>query len=692
MFKRSQAKVRKGRLAVLTVLITILWLALEINLFRVQILNHDLFASMANRQSSRSTILHADRGAICDRNGNKLADNTIYYDIAADPQMVRNKTKLAQLCSKVLRKPESWFNRKLNLSGRYTYLARRVAGRDIQPLLQLKERGLIRTKRFQREYPYRTYAAALLGFTDPDNHGLSGLEKQYDKQLSGIDGKAILQIDAARGQFFNADHPVQKPQPGNDIYLTIDKNIQTVVEQELARGAEISKAKAGMAVVLNPYSGAVLAMASYPSFNPNRQQEYKANSKRNRVIADVFEPGSTMKPITTAILLQKQLKKSDDIVYCEQGKYKLFNKYFRDTKKHGWLSLKKVITVSSNIGMIKMSDVLPSNTFFRYLLNFGFGSQTGIGLLGETGGILENPQKWSGLSKASLSIGYGVGVTAIQLVSAYAALINGGYLYQPYVVDHLQAADGSIVEANKPRMVRQVISHEVSDALRSFMLSVVEEGTGKKAAVRGLKVGGKTGTARKLDPKTHKYSDRKYTASFIGFAPYEHPQYVLAVIMDEPQKGHYGGQSAAPVFSRIIQRIINLENRNPMQQKHLNPDQEILVEKMSKLPQVKGFRPDIVAGLLEARDMEYKFSGKGGYVTQVTIDKDAVVLQLGDLTVHQDKVPRLLGLTLREALRKVDLSRFRIQLKGNTAGIVRNQEPPPGKTIKQRTALTLVCR
>ena len=692
MFKRSQAKIRKGRLAILTGLIILLWLALEVNLFRVQILHHELFASMAKRQSSRTTLLHASRGAICDRNGNKLADNTLYYDIAADPPLVADKAELAQVCSKVLHKPQSWFSRRLNQSGHYTYLARRVAGSDIRPLLQYKDRGLIRTKRFQREYPYRTYAAALLGFTDPDNHGLSGLEKQFDAELRGVDGKAVLQVDGARRQFFNADHPVQKPIPGKDIFLTIDKNIQTVVEQELARGAENAKARAGMAVIMDPYSGKILAMASYPSFDPNRQQAYTAAAKRNRVISDVFEPGSTMKPITTAVLLQKQVKKPDDIVYCDQGKYKLFNKYFRDTKKHGWLSLKNVVTVSSNIGMIKMSRPLPANTLFRFLRNFGFGSQTGIGLSGEVDGILENPQKWSGLSKASISIGYGIGVTAIQLVTAYAALVNGGYVYRPYVVDHIQDADGRIVKSVRPLEVRQVISKEVSALLKNFMVSVVEDGTGKKAAVRGQKVGGKTGTARKLDPNTHTYSKRKYTASFIGFAPYEHPQYVLAVVMDEPKIGHYGGQSAAPVFSRIIQRIINLESRNPQQRRRLSADQEILVETMKKPPQVEGFKPEIASALLEAKEMEYQFRGKGDYVTRVSMENDVVILQLGDLKIHQEKVPRLLGMTLREALRSVDLSRFRIRLKGDASGIVRGQDPPPGKIIKQRTSLTLVCR
>jgi len=689
---RSQAKVQKGRLVFLALLLTLLWVALEVNLFRIQILDHSLFASVAKRQYLRQTTLHASRGIIFDRSGHKLVDNTLYYDIAADPKIIKDKTRLAKLCSRALKKPVSFFRSKFKQSGRFTYLARRVPGHDIPQLLALNERGLIRSESFHREYAYRTYAAALLGFTDPDDHGLSGLELQYDKQLSGEDGEAILQFDGPRRSFFNADHPIRRPIPGMDMYLTIDKNIQTVVEQELSSGVRQAEAKSGIAVILDPFSGAVLAMANYPSFDPNRQQAYKASAKRNRAIADVFEPGSTMKLITSAALLQEQLKKEDDIVFCENGRYKRFKKYFRDTKKHGWLSFKKVVTVSSNIGMIKLSDALPSNTFFRYLRNFGFGIESGIGLSGETPGILENPQKWSGLSKASMSIGYGIGVNALQLAAAYAALVNGGFLYRPYVVDHLTEPDGTIVQPHKPLVVRQIISKEVSDQLKEFMYAVVEEGTGKKAAVRGVKVGGKTGTARKMDVKTHLYSAHKYTASFIGFAPFEHPQYVLGVIIDEPKKGHYGGQAAAPVFKRIIHRIINLHKNNSDGKQRIDPDQEIMVERMQNLPTVTGFRLNNAQTLLKAKDLDYHLKGKGDFVTNVSIDKDAVLLELGEMNVRQDKVPRLLGLTLREALRQVDMSRFRIRIKGDAYGIIRSQEPPPGRKIKERTSLTLVCR
>ncbi len=690
MQNSSQAKLQKGRLIIATVLVALFWVALEVNLFYRQIIQHDLFEQAAAKQYLKKIPLRAARGGIYDRLNNKLVNNTLQYDLAADPLIVKDKKKLAKACSKALHKPEAYFKKKLARNSRFTYLARGVSDEDIRDILALKEPGLIKNKSFRREYPYRTYAAQLLGFTDPDDRGLSGLELQFDKELRGKDGQAVIQYNGKnpRRMFFNADNPIEQPINGSDIYLTLDKNIQTVAEEELVAGIKRTRARAGMAVVLDPFSGAILAMANYPVYDPNRQQNYKKPAKRNRSVTDVFEPGSTMKIITSAAILQEQLKNENDIVFCD--KYELHGRKFHDTKKHGWLSFKKVVALSSNIGMLKLSEKLPPNTFFRYLRNFGFGAKTGLGLNGESNGILENPQRWSGITKASLAIGYGIGTTAIQMAAAYAAAVNGGYLYRPYIVDHIVNASGETEQAAQPLMVRQVISKEVSAKLKEFMYAAVEDGTGKEARVKGLMVGGKTGTARKMDPRTKRYSTSKYTASFIGFAPYDHPQYVLAVILDEPKISHYGGSTAAPVFSKIMQRIIYLDKRNEPSDAQ-NGSGEILVKKMHKLPPVTGFRIENAQALLEAKKIDYKTVGSGSYVKRVFIKEKTIYLERGELTIRQDKVPRLTGLTLREAMQKVDLSRFRIELKGNASGVVQRQEPPPGKRVHKRTSLILVC-
>ncbi len=677
------------RLMAVTAGLVVFWLLLEAHLFQVQVLQHDLFWQAAQRQYTKRITIPAIRGVIFDRNGNKLVTNSLHYDLAADPEMVRDKNRLAAVCADALGQPKKYFLAKLNQNNRFQYLARKVPQQRVQEILKLDDRGVIKTENFRRRYPYKSYAAQVLGFTDTDDRGLSGIELQYDELLRGKDGEAVLQYDGPRKVFYNADTPIKPPVNGDNIYLTLDKNIQTVVEEALREGAERVRAKAGMVVVLDPNSGAVLAMANWPSFDPARQQKYAPQTKRNRCITDVIEPGSTMKIITAAALLQEQLKNANDIVFCENGSYRLFGRTFHDTKRHGWLTFQKVIEKSSNIGMIKLSGELKRNVLFRYLKNFGFGNETGIGLSGESAGMLRPPNKWSRISKASISIGYGIGVTVIQLAAAYAATVNGGFLYRPYLVSEIRNNWGDAVEQNRPQLVRQVLSKEVSAQLRAFMRKVVEEGTGKKAALKDIPVGGKTGTARKMDPNKHIYSNSRYVASFVGFAPYNRPKYVCAVIMDEPRKAHYGGEAAAPIFRKIMERIVHLNENAPL----LQPSEEEfkMTDMMNDLPDIKGFSRASAVSLMQARNIEYEIEGQGDYVKRVLVKKNKIFIKTGALQVQNNRVPNLVGITLREAIARVDLSKFRVILKGRKKGVVTGQSPPPGAKVKKRTELILTC-
>jgi cell division protein FtsI/penicillin-binding protein 2 len=685
-----QSPVHKGRFYILAIGLLLFWVILEVNLFRFQIINFERLSSFARKQYEREVTLEAQRGTIFDRSGNKLATNVIYYDIAADPVLVKNKSFIARTLAGSFSKPVDYYLKKMNRNSNFAYLERRTTAESIKPLLNFQDPGLIRFENFGRYYPYGSGAAQVLGFTDPDDNGLSGLELQFEESLKGKNGKAILQYDAVRGVSFNADYPLLKPAAGLNYYLTLDKDIQTIVEKELKKRVDNLKAKSGIALVMDPTTGAVLAMANYPEFNPNNHKKYEEWIKKNRAIMDVFEPGSTMKMFTSAALLQERHKTADDIVFCENGRMKIYDHHINDTKKYGWLSFKRVVENSSNIGMVKLTEKLPSNILFRYLKNFGFGSTTEIGLLGESGGTLTPPSKWSGLSKAVISIGQEMGVTALQITTAFSALVNGGYLYKPYIVSHAEDLNnGQWFALSEPERVRQVISPEVADILKDFMRGAVLTGTGKKAHVDFLTVGGKTGTAQKFNTKTGRYFADKYVASFIGFAPYENPEYVCAVFIDEPVNHHYGGDAAAPVFAEIIKQIAHFNYSEPNIQ---NTELKTLqyAQKINSLPPLEGFNLSPTINYLENKDFDVEVNGNGSFVKSIAMKEETIILESTDGNVEMDRMPDLRGLTLRQALKQMDFSRISVVIEGS--GRVYNQSLLSGTSLKTKKQVVLSLR
>ncbi|MEJ2543024.1 MAG: penicillin-binding transpeptidase domain-containing protein [Calditrichaceae bacterium] len=689
MFQTTQSKFQKGRLVFLVMTICLFWFALEVNLFHLQVINHDKFERIANNQYIKNIEIPAQRGTIFDRNGNVMATNVIHYDLAADPKMVENKNVLARKCSEAFGNSVDYYLRRLNRKTNFIYLARRAPENEVTSILNLEDHGLIKGKNFRRFYPYNSYAAHLLGFTDTDDNGISGLEKQYQKELEGKNGIAVLQYDGPRRISYNPDKPLVWPKRGKNIYLTIDKNIQTIVEQELAAGVKKCRGKAGMAVVMDPNTGEILAMANYPQFNVNRQNDYPSDIKRNRTITDVFEPGSTMKIFSSAALLQERAKSRNDIVFCENGRYRLAGHTFTDTKAHAWLSFMGVVEKSSNIGMIKLIESISSATLYKYLLNFGFGSETNIGLEGEEAGILNNYKTWSGISKNSISIGYEISVTAMQLTAAYAAIINGGYLNRPYVVSHFEDENNRVYDVQQPEMVRQIISKEVSNELKEFMLNVVEHGTGQNAQIKNLQIGGKTGTARKLDKNTGTYSTRKYNSSFVGFAPFKEPKYLCTVVVDESHTSSYGGTVAAPIFRHIMYRIVHL-NPDAMHQDDREEDYQPQLAMIKDLPDLSGFEVENAVALLDAKDIDYEVSGRGPVISKVSLKDETLHLNKGQNRIEMNRIPNLKGLTLREATAKLDLSKIRLLIEGT--GRVIKQSINPGTPIQRRTQLILTCK
>lgn len=673
----------KGRFFILFAAFVFFWGALEANLLRFQVFEHERLSQNAKRQYEEEISLEAQRGIIYDRNGYKLATNILYYDIAVDPLKIKNKSFIAKTLAQNFPRSQNYYLKKINRKSRFAYLERRTTARSVKPLLAFNDPGLIRLENFGRHYPYGNYGSQLLGFTDPDDNGLSGIELQLDAQLKGVDGKAVLQYDAVRGVGFNADYPVLSPKAGNDIVLTIDKDVQTIAERALKKGVDANRAVSGMVVVMDPHSGAVLAMANYPSYNPNQHKKYKSWLKKNRTITDVFEPGSTMKMFTAGAILQERLHKPEDIVFCENGRYKVYNHYIRDTKKMGWLTFENVIAKSSNIGMVKLVENMPSTTLFKYLKNFGFGSKSEIGLIGEASGSLANPSTWSGLSKAEISFGQEVGVTALQVTAAFSALVNGGYLMRPYVISQVvNPLTNTEIERVEPERIRQVLSPEVCTILKGFMHNVVKDGTGMPAAVENIEVGGKTGTAQKFDPKSGRYTPGKYVASFVGFAPIEKPKYVVAVFIDEPQKQYYGGPVAGPVFSEIVEKVMPIDVPAKVQSRN-----DIYAEKTDNMPSLNGFTLKPAMHYLKEKDFDVQLQGKGSLIKEVELSGDLAIVSTQSARIETNKMPNLKGMTLRQALSKINFSLLAVKIEGE--GVVLKQSIKAGTVLKGRNTLKL---
>ena len=666
--------------------IILFWLILEIRLFKIQVSDHEFYYKQSSVQSAKKVELPARRGDIYDRKMECMATDLIQYDMGIDLNKIKSKDRVAQVFAQNLKHPKNYFLSRMNTSRQFVYLARKASKDQMDKITAIDDPGIVTLEGYRRYYPYGKYGSQIIGFTDVDNKGISGLELQYQDQLRGEDGWTFLMADARRRFGYNVDYPHQASQAGVQIQLTIDKNFQTIVEDELDLGVKKYNGGWGMAVLMNPFTGEILAMYSSPGFNPNDSRASTPEQRRNRVVTDIIEPGSTFKLFPAAALLQEGIRNPSSIVFCENGKYRFYNHTVNDSKKYGWLSFQKVFELSSNIGMVKLSMDISKTTFYQYIKNFGFDSNTGVDLMGESTGMLSKPKDFSGLSKGIISFGQEIGVTALQIANAYSAVVNGGNLMRPYIISQIREIDGEIIVENEPQKIRQVISPEVAATLIDFMVGAVKQGTGLKARVEGITVGGKTGTAQKYNRETQRYLHGQYLASFIGFAPAEHPDYVLAIFVDNPRPSYYGGDVAAPIFANIMRRILNFA---PSDIPETDMDYEEQFAKASgKMPNFSGFTAAAIEDYFEFKNLDYTLSGQGNYVVAQG-SSDPLELKLGTLKTGQDQMPDLRGLTVREALKKLDFSRYRVSISGS--GRVKTQSIRPGTTVRTKAELYLSC-
>jgi cell division protein FtsI (penicillin-binding protein 3) len=635
----------------------LLWsVAIEARLVFLQVMRHDELSARAERQQSRTIEAPAKRGELLDRGGRVLAYSVDADTIYAVPTDIEDPDKASSaLCGALAdcaAKDRHALADRIRRGRAFVYVRRQVSPEQARRVAALDLSGVGFMKENRRFYPNKDLAAHILGYVGIDNDGLHGIEATYDSLIKGRPGTVLIQTDARRHAFSRIERP---PTAGATLELTIDQYLQHIAERELQAGVESTRAAGGSAVVMDPSTGEILALANYPTFNPNAYRDFDADKQRNRAIQDLYEPGSTFKIVTAGAALEEKVVKPQDPIDVSAGSIRFGSRVIHDTPRHlKALSFEDVIVLSSNVGAIKIGLRLGPQRLGAYVNRFGFGRPSSPDFRGENPGIVWNPSMLTDSALASISIGYQVGVTPLQMAAAVSSIANGGKLIEPRLV-HAVIRDGK-----RTLVPQKVLSRTVSPAtaaqLTTMMEAVVERGTAKRAQIPGYTIAGKTGTATKI--VNGRYSRSDYNVSFVGFVPSRAPLFAIIVMIDSPRAvSAYGGVVAAPIFQRIAERALRHKGIPPS---------------------IDAPPPLLVARQREVETLQRPASGPAS-VPLVT----PVVLSHGSTAVFPD----LQGLGARDALRSLG----RLGLTGTLhgAGVVVAQRPDPGTPIERGASATL---
>lgn len=627
----------------------VLFLAVTCQAFRLQILQHEEMLKKAENQHQRVVQLTPARGAILDRNGTSLAVSVEMESCYARPKSIRDVEGTAAVLAPFLGVTSEEILKKFKNSKNFVWLERCMDPKQAMKIKNLKLQGIDFLPETKRYYPNSEIAAHVIGFTGVDPVGLEGLERKYNSIILGNTGYVITERDALGRNISLKNDVVKSASPGKNLVLTLDSFIQHTAEKELEKAVIGSKAKNGIALVMESDSGRILAMANYPTFNPNASFRYNHAQLRNRAVADSFEPGSTFKIFLIAAALEEKLLQPNDTVNCEWGSFKVADHTIHDTHKFGRIPVADILKHSSNIGAAKIGFRLGEERYSRYLRNFGFGEKTGIDLPGESSGNIRNGRRWYNVDLANISFGQGVTASAIQLTSAVSAVANGGNLMKPYIVERILDDNGQVVQQFAPQALRKVISEDTSRKMSKMLETVTTDGgTGVNAAVEGFRVAGKTGTSQKPDPVTRGYSATKRTASFIGYIPADKPKLTIMVVIDEPATSPYGGVVAAPAFREIAQSSLGYLKISP--KSSLAKENSVITPAKAKIP-----APETVA------------------------EGDAFD-ETDDNSVSSDRMPDFRGMSIRQVLQVMEKQGINIRLIGS--GKATRQNPSSGQLIK----------
>ena len=623
----------KKRIIFVHISIMLIWIGFGFRLFNIQIIN-----KLNSPQGIKLESINGFRGNFYDVNGNNLTQNLTFYRIGIHPQKILNNNLLNDL-SECTGTDKKIYLSKVSTGKDYIDLEKKI-NRNCEYLQKKYPNSLIIKKSYKRYYPEDNLVSQIVGFTNIDDEGVSGLESKYNKFLKPVSGSKLSKRNGLGVKISDPTLPSQEAKNGADITLTINKEYQAVLRDELIIQMEKVGASASMGLILNPQTGAILSMVNLPDYNPNSPNDFDIELQRNKIVSDLIEPGSTFKIVTMAAALESDISLTDE--YNVQGPYNFHNiKMIEDSEPHTVLNVKEILAFSSNIGTIKIAEYLGKKSIYNQAREFGYGTKTGFDSFTEQPGTFREPSKWTLSSMHSVPIGYEISATPLQIAMSYAAIANGGFLLKPYVVERIEKYDDTIIK-NQRNTKKRILSQSNSEKLGLMLSHTFENGSAKSAAIDGWNVAGKTGTSKKLIDG--QYSEKEFISSFVGYFPYENPQLLCLIIIDSPDVSrnlHWGGISAAPVFKSVMDRIINI-------------DKSITISRSKNL-RVKN-EPNLI-------QKNYK------------------------IKIEYVEMPNLIGKTVRDAFS--DLKKVGIKPQISGRGLIVSQSIEPGTKIEKESICIL---
>lgn len=656
----------RWKAGVLILLFSVLFSLILGRLFWVQVMEGARYRELAKRQYESKVELRAQRGSLYDRHGRDIASMMTMTSYAADPVMLQKPELVANSLAMAAGDSVGYYLAKIKRhKGRFVWLARGVNAILYPDLDTLRDPGLIRVDEPKRSFLYGNTAAQVIGVTDVDNNGVTGIELAYNRQLRGESGFVVMQRDG-RGRLRPGVNPERKaPRNGNGLKLTIDIELQRIAEEELRRGVTTTGASSGTVIAIKPSTGEILAMASMPTFDPMRLDRATSDAIRTRGITDQYEPGSTVKAITAAALLEEGLLHPGDQVDGLGGVLQLQDHVIKDDHPLGKTTFQIALEQSSNVVFATQARRLDSRRFYKYFRDFGFGIPSGIDLPGEVRGVLKRPDEFDATTQYFMAFGYELTATAVQMLNAYATIANGGVMMEPHVVSQILYPTGEVLRTIKPQIIRRVIADTTATRLTNMLIGVVEQGTGQLARIPGVLIAGKTGTAQQLVDGS--YSRKSYTASFVGYYPADNPQVCMIVMLDRPQSTIYGGSAAAPIFRRIVQKTMTMLDLDDRTKKLIAASS---VADSLVIPDVRGLRVGLADSILQRLGLRIRSASDTGLIVQQQplpgkrLPRGSTVAVKIAATTGTYQ-PDVRGLTLRRAVTILQNAGYSVKVQGS---------------------------